>query len=718
MQTSTVGGEGALLWAEGLTQSWDGVKYQFKGVDFVLTRGERAGLVGSNGCGKSTLLRVLAGKDDPDGGKVQFRKGIVTAYVEQEPEFGEGSTLSSVMYAGASPVMQALREYDTATSDYQKIAAEKGSEDQATQKALSRFERATSAMETQNAWDAEALCQRMIDQLLPQYQDKLDAPTALMSGGEKKRIAIASALLQKPDLLLMDEPTNHLDVKAIEWLEKELVDKSTCLLLVTHDRYFLETTCSFIFELDSSSLYKHTGSYSNFLEAKAVREAELSAQIDVAKKQAKKELEWVRRMPSARQAKSKSRVARYYELEKFSKSGKKSSAADNLSLSQGKSKRLGGVVMELDSVNLQVEERGGDDGAMRLLLDDFSYEFSKGDRVGIVGGNGVGKSTFIKLLSGLQAPTSGEIKVGDTVVIGHYEQQGLDLPGDMSVLDYVINSGALGDGGMTSRELAAYSASGGVTALSSGDGGSAAKVDAFELIKRFGFERSRAFEKIGSLSGGERRRLQLLGVLAKRPNVLLLDEPTNDLDLNTLNVLERYILDDYDGVLIVVGHDRAFLDAVTSHLFVFEGDGVVRNFEGSFSDFVEFDKQREKEKSSSATLDRKSAAASAPTLAAAPSKQDLGFSATAGVAEPAAAKKAVKMNNKERMEWKGLQGKIDKLSKKRGELDSKLAKGDGDYEVLTTMTEELAAVNNEIEEKEMRWLELAEAFPEETAASR
>jgi ATP-binding cassette subfamily F protein uup len=282
-------------------------------------------------------------------------------------------------------------------------------------------------------------------------------------------------------------------------------------------------------------------------------------------------------------------------------------------------------------------------GEKRQLLKDFSYEFSKGDRVGIVGGNGVGKSTFIKLLAGLQAPTSGDIKIGDTVVIGHYEQQGLDLPGDLTVMDYVINSGALSDGGFTARDLQNYQASGGVTELKSGDGGSAAKVDAFELIKRFGFERSRAFEKIGSLSGGERRRLQLLGVLAKRPNVLLLDEPTNDLDLNTLNVLEQYILEDYDGVLIVVGHDRAFLDAVTSHLFVFEGDGIVRNFEGSFSDFIQFDKDREKErdkeKKRTLTLERqnKDSGSNTATLTATPPNTGQG-EAEGGAAEKKPAK--------------------------------------------------------------------------------
>ena len=345
MQTATKGGEGALLWAESLTKTWDGIKYQFKDIDLVLSRGERAGLVGANGCGKSTLLRILAGLDEPDAGALQLRKGIVSAYVEQEPEFAEGSTISSVMYAGSSPVMQALRAYDVATS---LVAA--GGEEQA--KALEQFEKASARMTQLDAWDADALCRRMIEQLLPKYQDKLDAPTAQMSGGEKKRLAIASALLQKPDLLLMDEPTNHLDVRAIEWLEKELVDKRTSLLLVTHDRYFLETTCSFILELDQSSLYKHTGTYSTFLEARAQREAEFAAQVEVAKKQAKKELEWVRRMPSARQAKSKSRVARYYELEKFANSGRKASAAENLSLSQGKSQRLGGVIMELEDVSL------------------------------------------------------------------------------------------------------------------------------------------------------------------------------------------------------------------------------------------------------------------------------------------------------------------------------------------------------------------------------
>ena len=309
MQTA-VRGEDAVLWAEGLTKTWDGIKYQLNGVDLVLTRGERAGLVGANGCGKSTLLRLLAGKDDADAGRVQARRGLVAAYVEQEPEFPPGSSIASVMYAGESPVMRTLREYDEATAALQ--AGEDG--------AQQRWERAADAMTTQGAWDAENMAARMIEQLLPQYAADLNAPCASMSGGERKRVAIASALLQKPDLLLMDEPTNHLDVRAIEWLERELVDKSACLLLVTHDRYFLEATCNYIYELDGSALYKHQGSYSQYLTAKAQRERELAQAIDVAKKQAKKELEWVRRMPSARQTKSKSRVARYYALDEFARS--------------------------------------------------------------------------------------------------------------------------------------------------------------------------------------------------------------------------------------------------------------------------------------------------------------------------------------------------------------------------------------------------------------
>eukprot|EP00554_Chaetoceros_debilis_P002895 CAMPEP_0194095328 /NCGR_PEP_ID=MMETSP0149-20130528/56771_1 /TAXON_ID=122233 /ORGANISM="Chaetoceros debilis, Strain MM31A-1" /LENGTH=650 /DNA_ID=CAMNT_0038781269 /DNA_START=1644 /DNA_END=3596 /DNA_ORIENTATION=- len=549
------------LFLEGLTCSHDsGTVYQLNDVSYILPRTAKVGLVGRNGCGKSTLMQILADHCCPDyiapegndavvyTGNVEVPKDVTVAFVEQEPLSPSGVTVGDALLGvtglqntnsggGSGSVYEAVRRYTEVCS------AIEWNDD--------HFASASAEMDAKDGWavltKSDEIATRMrVDHLK-------DSPLSELSGGERKRVALGAALVQSPDVLLLDEPTNHLDLEAIRLLSDLIIDqKKMTVLCITHDRSFLNEVCDRMLELEGGSLYGYEGNYARYLEGKEARMANEDAVFSSTKKKFLAELHWMRKQPSGRQSKSKARQEAFYKLEKMAKPKR---VDPKLTLTND-DRRLGRSVLKMEDVSLSFGDR--------VMLDDFSYNFNAGDTIGIVGGNGVGKSTFLKMLTGQQPVDEGTVTPGETVVFGVYDQMGIDLDEDQRVLDYVKQRVLARDG--TTLAEAPY--------------------EVMALLKQFQFPKERWNERIMKLSGGERRRLQLLSVLTQRPNFLILDEPTNDVDLDTLAALEGYLAE-FNGVLVIVSHDRFFVDKVTQHLFVFEGDGVVKDYLGSLSDYAE-----------------------------------------------------------------------------------------------------------------------------------
>ncbi|GAB5366069.1 hypothetical protein AAMO2058_001112700 [Amorphochlora amoebiformis] len=646
-----------LLWGEGLTKSHDGEITQFEDIDLTVSRGEKLGLIGANGCGKSTLMKVLAGADFPDAGGCRTRKGSVVAYVEQDPKLPPGTILDAI-YQGSTPMMKALRDFQEA-STYASISP--------TPEALRKLEQATENMNLQGAWEAEALAKKIVTALLPNMP--LDASTENFSGGQRKRVALAASLVQKPDLLLLDEPTNHLDVKCIQWLETELKDSNSAMILVTHDRYFLERTCQEILEMDTGGIYRHPGTFSKYLEGRQKRLEEEQNIVDNAKRALVKETEWMRRMPKARSTKSQARIDRYHDLVKVASSGR--SEKKDLKI-QSQKARLGSKVIGFENA---VFVREG-----QTYLDDFTFTFKRGDRIGIVGPNGVGKSTFLDIFAGEVPLSKGSRDIGETVQIGYYRQQGLDD----SWLEQVA--------GETAMEKARL-----IDVVTDAAGN---QDDALRLLDKFQFPRKRAFTALKRLSGGEKRRVQLLLVLAKKPNILLLDEPSNDLDIPTLTALEEFLESEFEGVVLVVSHDRAFMDQVAETLLVLQPGGQMKMFMGRFSEYLELDQAREKHDGEQKKL-RKQQEKKA---------QNIAQSAAANGSKKGRERK---LSWKEKKEYESLETHIEELTEKKEELESILntATANGDaYEAIADIAAKLANVDAEIEAKTDRWIELAEVL--------
>lgn len=516
---------------EGLSKSY-GINPLFNNISFHINEGDKIALVARNGVGKSTLLRILSGTETPDEGKVWINKDVTVALFEQDPRFDESKTVLENIFHIENPVLRAIRNYEAAVDE---------NDDNAIVEALAQ-------MDEYDAWGFEAKVQEILSKL---NIHQLKQPVSSLSGGQRKRVALAQTLVDigfehKHTLLIMDEPTNHLDVEMVEWLEHYLNGEHITLLLVTHDRYFLDAVSDEIWEMDRTYLHSYKGDYANYLEKKAARiESELST-IDKAKNTYRKELEWMRKQPKARTTKSKSRQDNFYEVEAVAKQ-KIQDAQLQLNV---KMSRLGGKIAELK----KVYKSYGD----KVLMKGFDYTFTKGERIGVVGKNGVGKSTFLNLLQGLELPDSGKINIGDTVVFGNFSQQGLAFKEDMRVLEYVksfAENFPLAKGGSLS---------------------------AAQFLELFLFAPDKQHTYLSSLSGGEKKRLQLLTILFRNPNFLILDEPTNDLDLPTLGVLENF-LSDFPGCLLIVSHDRYFMDRLVDHLFVFEGEGAIRDFPGNYS---------------------------------------------------------------------------------------------------------------------------------------
>ena len=620
--------------AEDLGKSY-GIKPLFNNISFNIESGDKIALIAKNGTGKTTLLKILAGKEKAESGKLWISKDINVVFFEQDPQFQEELSILDNIFHHPNPVTTAIKAFEAA------------SEMEDTDAIMSSIEE----MDHLNAWDFDAKVKQIFSRL---YIDHLVQPVKSLSGGQRKRVALARTLIdisfgKTEALLIMDEPTNHLDIEMVEWLENYLNKENITLLVVSHDRYFLDNVCNEIWEMDRSELFTYKGDYENYLEKKSMRiESEL-ASIDKAKNLFRKELEWMRKQPKARTTKSKSRQDAFYVVEA---KAKQNLDEQNLTL-QMKMSRLGGKIAEFKKVNKSFGEK--------VILKGFDYTFKRGDRIGVVGKNGAGKTTFLNMLQGIEPADSGKINIGETIIFGNYSQTGLVIKEDVRVIEYVKNIAEnfpLADG----------------SSMSAG-----------EFLKLFLFPPDKQFTYISSLSGGEKRRLFLLSILFKNPNFLILDEPTNDLDLPTLAVLENFLLD-FQGCLVMVSHDRYFMDRMVDHLFVFEGAGVIKDFPGNYGLYQQWLKDE----------NAKEIAASRPVPIAA--VKDV---------TPATSVKP-KLSYKEKQELEKLEKEIRDLNKEKTQITEKLHDASINFDMIQQLSQRFNIVEETLQTKEFRWLELSE----------
>lgn len=631
------------LSVENLSKRY-GDRLIFEQLTFGITKGQKVGLVARNGSGKTTLLRILSGIETPDTGEVVFNNAVRLDFLSQEHELISELTVLENIFAANNPIAQAVRDYEAV------LLKANGSEHS------EELQRAMERMDQLDAWNYETHARQILGQL--NIHD-LSRVVDQMSGGEKRRIALAKVLISQPDMLLLDEPTNHLDLDMIEWLENYLANTNMTLLMVTHDRYFLEVVCDDILELDDGVVYRYKGNFSYFLEKKAEREEIEFANREKARNLMRRELEWVRSTPKARTTKSKYRVQQFDAV----KSAATRKLEDDELKLQLNPERLGGKIIELHRIRKAFGEKN--------ILSGFDYVFKKGEKLGIVGPNGSGKSTFLNMLTGREQPDGGKVVIGDTVVFGYYTQQDIPFKDEQRVIEAV-------------KEIAE------VIPLKGG-----AKITAAQLLERFLFPRSMHYQSIGKLSGGERKRLYLLTILMANPNVLILDEPTNDLDIFTLSVLEDYLIN-FPGVLIIVSHDRYFMDKLTEHLLVFGVDGHnggVRELPGNYSRYREIVEAEERANRADAKKSREAEAAQAKTQAPSTPKTSTTTKR--------------KLSFKEKYEFEQLSEEIERLEAQKVVLEAKLS-SQLPHEELTLTSAELGEVMAALEEKEMRWLELSE----------
>lgn len=617
-----------LLSAENLSHSF-GDKWLFKEISLGLSLGDKVALIGTNGTGKTTLLSFLAGKEQPDSGVVSVRKGTRIGYLEQSPAFDGRLSVMDVVFADDNIVARTVKEYEKALIGNDEVL----------------LTSTLDAMHRHKAWDFESRAKEVLGRL---GVHDVQTHFGQLSGGQKKRVALARILLEEPDLLFLDEPTNHLDLSTIEWLEGYLNTGNTTFITVTHDRYFLDKVCNLTVELEGGNLYAYKGNYAYFLEKKAERENIESAEIDKARNLMRKELEWIRRQPKARGTKAKYRVDAFEDLK--DKAGQRK-YDDKIDLNV-RSSRLGSKIIELQSV--------GKGYGAKQLIHNFLYTFRKGDRIGIVGQNGTGKTTLLQMITGNLRPDNGQVVRGDTVKFGYYTQSELEYKDGQRVSDMV-------------KEHAE------VVRLGTGQ-----TVTVSQYLQAFLFPPGKQHDYVEKLSGGERRRLQLLLMLMSEPNFLILDEPTNDLDITSLNVLEEFLLN-FPGCLVIVSHDRYFLDRLVDHLFVFEGDGRIRDFPGNYTDYRNW-----LEENGNATEELKT-----PKQAPVVRKQ-----------EPAEEQKR-KASFKEKKEFETLEQEIADLEGRKSKFLSLLEKG-GDHVQLLEWSQQLEEVSELLSAKELRWLELSE----------
>ena len=621
----------------------------FEEITFHINQGDKIALIARNGQGKTSLLNILAGLDTQDKGDLWIHKDVQVVYLRQENNFDPNNTIEQQLFEMNHPTVKLLKDYEKALNEGRAETQE--------------FQDLLSQMNEGEAWNFEGSYKEIIGKLqLPSLHTKIET----LSGGQKKRLALAQALLETQlyegdSLFILDEPTNHLDIEMIEWLEQKLTTAKSTLLLVSHDRYFIDAVCNTLIEIEKNKAYKHSGNYQYYLENKAHRIEVAASELSKDKNIYRRELEWMRRQPQGRATKAKARQDSFYDIEDKVKKNK----ADSSLTLEVKMNRLGGKILEMKKVYKSYDDL--------VLLKGFDYTFQKGERIGIVGKNGVGKSTLLKIALGLEKADSGKVNHGETVVFGHFDQKGLQWEKDLRVIEFV-------------KDKAEY--------FPLADG---TKISASAFLERFAFPPEKQHTFLSMLSGGEKRRLQLLSILFKNPNFLVLDEPTNDLDLQTLGLLEDFLLG-YPGCLILVSHDRYFMDKLVQHLFVFEGDGEINVFPGNYRDY---------------RLDRDANKVSDKTISNAAKDSKIEWQS-----DNNKTKKSTEINSsqnpkrqlsyKEKREFEDIEKTMPLLEQEKKELSEKLTDSNLEYTEIEEISSRLTEVTNELEDKEMRWLEISE----------
>jgi ATP-binding cassette subfamily F protein uup len=620
-----------LVSVEGISKSF-GERSLFSELSFGINKDQKIALIAQNGTGKTSILNILAGKDKPDNGLVTVRKSTRISYLEQDPQLDPNLTIEEAIFASDNEVLKVIQNYEHALEH---------PEDE------KKYQKAFEAMERFSAWDFETQYKQILFKL--QLED-LKAKVGSLSGGQKKRIALANALLNKPDLLILDEPTNHLDLEMIEWLEQYFTKENITLFMVTHDRYFLERVCNEIIELENGQLYSYKGNYSYYLEKKEARETQEVSELHKSKQLFKKELDWMRRQPKARTTKSKSRIDDFFEIKNKAQQRRKEHEVQ-LEINM---ERLGSKILEFHNVGKAYPEKP--------ILKKFNYNFLKGERLGVIGKNGTGKTTFLNLITGSDSADTGKVITGETLKFGYYTQDGIKIKEGQKVIDVI-------------REIGEY------IPLKKGK-----QLSAQQLLERFLFDRKKQYDFVEKLSGGERKRLYLCTVLIQNPNFLILDEPTNDLDVVTLNVLESFLLD-YPGCLVVVSHDRYFMDKIVDHLFIFRGEGVIEDFPGNYSDFRAYEDSQILEKRNQQNEGKNTVVAE---------KQQWREEA-----------KSKKLSYSEQKEYKQLEKEIKGLESKRQKIQNKFLDASLPGEQIAELSRTLQEVETSLEQKTERWFELS-----------
>ena len=611
---------------ENISKSYGEVTL-FKGITFSIHKGQKIAFIAKNGTGKTSILKIISGEDSSDSGNITYRKNIAVSFLSQDPKFDDSLTIEQSVFNSENPILKVIASYEKAILN---------SEDE------ENYQKAFEDMELFQAWDFETQYKQILFKL---KLDKINQKVGELSGGQKKRLSLANALINKPDLLVLDEPTNHLDLEMIEWLESYFAKENITLFMVTHDRYFLERVCNEILELDQGELHSYKGNYSYYLDKRKDRVERQAIEHGKVKQLFKKELSWMRKQPKARTTKSKSRIDDFKEIKQRAQQRRVEHEVQ-LELNM---ERLGTKIVELVKVSKSYEDK--------VILDQFNYMFQRGERVGIIGKNGTGKSTFLDILTGKTGPESGKIIIGDTVKFGYYTQNGIKVKEDQKVIDVVRDFGDF-------------------IPLKKGK-----QISAQQLLERFLFSRQKQYDFVEKLSGGERKRLYLCTVLIQNPNFLILDEPTNDLDIVTLNVLESFLLD-FPGCVIVVSHDRYFMDKVIDHLLVFKGSGDVEDFPGNYSDYRTYEDSK-------------------PIFKKEPKKDKIWKGSSKN-----------KLSYNEEKELKNIETKIKSLVHKKKELEKEFVNDSLSQDKILLMSKELEKVINEINTREERWFELSSKLEE------